>query len=532
VLVGGVIWGCARAPLVERVYEGHVVEGRYIEPEAYAEFLRGAIAEADGDTRGALEAYWNAGRIDPSGPEIWTRIASVRCAINPRDTGADQDLTRALAIDERYARAWAVKAQCSLARGDEVGARAAGLRAAELDPSADGVNVLLARASGPSRDASSRDALIALTVTARDRRTAWAALATWAEAHGDIALWASAFEALAKIDPARRESVARAAEDLAGAGEIGVARAVAAAAAAADPQPLSDEHHPLAARLALDEAIGRGDVDDVRRVTTRVRLGLEEAAARALLAGQSRLATDLALPVARADPSAHGARLVVAVNEGRELMGAALEVHDGAAPVSGASLVAFGMALVHTLSPSQARAVVAAIAHGPIVKGDDRVVRGAVELVSVGALDASALPADGIVELAALRGGIAGEGLSLPEPAELDARHEYLALALTHPSSPRARQLGARLARAAATDPVVAAAAAFAQLGTDAPIDPDAPRSLLARNPGDPLLAATALRLAEKIGDSDVARRARATLTALGAGSPQYDKARKATDSF
>ena len=40
--------GCAGGPLVERAYDGHVVEGRAIEPEAYAAFLTGAMAESSG----------------------------------------------------------------------------------------------------------------------------------------------------------------------------------------------------------------------------------------------------------------------------------------------------------------------------------------------------------------------------------------------------------------------------------------------------------------------------------------------------
>jgi hypothetical protein len=68
----------------------------------------------------------------------------------------------------------------------------------------------------------------------------------------------------------------------------------------------------------------------------------------------------------------------------------------------------------------------------------------------------------------------------------------------------------------ASLDPVVAAADALRTLGSDAVVAPDAPRLLLARNPADPLLAEVALRLAEKVGDRDVARRARAMLTAMG----------------
>jgi hypothetical protein len=73
-----------------------------------------------------------------------------------------------------------------------------------------------------------------------------------------------------------------------------------------------------------------------------------------------------------------------------------------------------------------------------------------------------------------------------------------------------------RLARVAAVDAVVASAEALVQLGAGGAISPDAPRALLERNAADPLLAATALRLAERVGDRDVARRARQVLTALG----------------
>jgi hypothetical protein len=135
-----------------------------------------------------------------------------------------------------------------------------------------------------------------------------------------------------------------------------------------------------------------------------------------------------------------------------------------------------------------------------------------VELASHGVLAGAALPPEGALELAVIR----GEPPAEPLPP-LDARHRYLALALLHPDAAATRELGARLAPARASDPVVAAAASLARLAPGAPpLEADAPRMLLARDPTDPLLAATALRLAERVGDRDVARRARAALTALG----------------
>ena len=74
---------CGGGPLVERAYDGHVVEGRAIEPDAYAAFLIGALAESSGQTRDALIAYEHAARLDSRGPEIWTRVGAVRCALRP-----------------------------------------------------------------------------------------------------------------------------------------------------------------------------------------------------------------------------------------------------------------------------------------------------------------------------------------------------------------------------------------------------------------------------------------------------------------
>ncbi len=508
--------GCARGQWVERVYDGHVVDGRPIEPAAYAAFLRGAIAEASGDSRGALVAYRDAVRKDPSGPEIWARLGAVGCTLDPHDKAADDAFGRALAIDGSYAGTWAAKARCARARKDDTTMLEASRRAAELDPSADGAGSLLARAGGAVRDAATRDALVALTVTANDRVAAWDALAAWAESRGDVALWATALEAVVKIAPGRRDAVARAAEELAGAGEVAAARAIAGAAADADDGPLSNERHPLAVRLAMDETLARGDASAVELRATRVHVGLEEAAARALLAGRRDLARELAAFVVRADPDAPGARLVVAACDGGDVARAALEARRHGARASAAAFVAFGVAAVRSLSAEDVRATLAAITHGPIVGGDDRVTRPAVGLASRGVLDAGALPADGLVEIAVVRADASAEALSMPDRRALDLRHEYLALALTEPRTPRAKQLGERLASVASSDPIVAAASALMLLAMGSPIEPAAAKALLQRDPSDALLAATALRLAKKTGDSDSATRAQATLTALG----------------
>jgi hypothetical protein len=510
------ISACAGVPVVARGYGGRVVEGHSIEPDAYAAFLSGAIAEASDDARGALAAYERAGQLDAESPEVWARVGALRCTLDPRGRRADDAFARALALDPTYAGAWAAKARCASARKDETAMQEAARRAAALDPTADGASALLARAGGAVRDAAARDALVALTATARDRVAAWDALASWAASRGDVALWSLALETVVKLAPSRRAAVAGAAEELAGAGQLGAARAVAATAYDAGDAPLADERHALASRLAVDDAIARGDAAAVRLRATRARVSLEEAGARAWLSGHRDLARDLVAPVTRADPGASGARLVLAACDGKDLAGAASDARRAGATASAAATIAFGVALARAASPAEARAALGAVTHAPIVAGDDRVVRAAVELVSRGVLDPAALPPDGLVELAVLRGAGSAEGPSAPDVRLLDARHEYLALALADPKGAGTKALADRLASVAATDAVVAGAAALVQIGVGGPLDAGGARALMTLDPTDPLLAAIALRLATRTGDIDAASKARATLTAIG----------------
>jgi len=214
--------GCAHRSTVERAYGGDVVEGHYVSPQAYAAFLRGAIAEAEGHAADALSAYGEAADFDPASPEPWTRMAQVRCSAGGRDGAAkaESELAHALGLDPGYARAWAVKAACAASRGDVAGQRAAAARAVELDPQGDGASILLAKAGdGGGASMASRQVLVALTVTAADPVAAWTAMASWAEAHRDVALWTRALIELARVAPERRDAIARSAEELAGAGQ-------------------------------------------------------------------------------------------------------------------------------------------------------------------------------------------------------------------------------------------------------------------------------------------------------------------------
>ena len=67
--------GCAAEPRVVRVYGGKIVEGPYVPADAYAEYLRGALAEEAGDLPGAIAAYEKALAEDDEDAEVWARAA-------------------------------------------------------------------------------------------------------------------------------------------------------------------------------------------------------------------------------------------------------------------------------------------------------------------------------------------------------------------------------------------------------------------------------------------------------------------------
>ena len=113
------VGACSSRPAVDRAYSGNVVRGRFVEPGAYAAFLRGVIAEAEGRDRDALVEYGEADKLDPGSPEIDTRIGEVRCRLDPGDATAQSRFAHALSLDPRYAPAWQANAQCAVARGSK-----------------------------------------------------------------------------------------------------------------------------------------------------------------------------------------------------------------------------------------------------------------------------------------------------------------------------------------------------------------------------------------------------------------------------
>ncbi len=80
-LAGALVAACGPSSTsVVRGVDGRTVEGRFVAPEQYALFLRGALAQASGQLEDAIAAYEKLAASDKSDAEVFTRLAEVRCA--------------------------------------------------------------------------------------------------------------------------------------------------------------------------------------------------------------------------------------------------------------------------------------------------------------------------------------------------------------------------------------------------------------------------------------------------------------------
>ncbi|MEO8798577.1 MAG: hypothetical protein ABI551_11890, partial [Polyangiaceae bacterium] len=437
--------GCGAHYTVTRMTDGRVQEGRFIAPDAYSSYLRGAIAQARGDYKIAVAEYENAAKEDDEDPEIWTRIAEVRCKLDPNDMQARYALRRALLRDEDYGPAWVVRAECEIARGvDRVDVEKSAARAAEVDPGSTRTQTLLATVEDSRSASAARARLIALTLTAGDDADAWLALAKWGEGHGDSDVQATAFSRVAALSPTRWELVAAAATRLAGEGALLAARLIAGALADAQhrvavndaAQRFSITKVPLVARLAVDAALAAGDESLARTRASTGRISLEEAAARAALLGQVALTKPLALPITEADPSNAIARAALGAVDPAVT---AHPIADDHAPAA----VAVAYAALHPNDVSTFE---------PIVAGDALVSGAAAILASRGVMAHGALSAEAAIE-ADVRAG-----KSPKITTSVDARHRLLALAFAPDVSQEATLLAKHLASVGSRDPLVAIA--------------------------------------------------------------------------
>jgi Tfp pilus assembly protein PilF len=505
--------------------DGRVFEGRFIEPESYAAFLRGVLAEEAGQLPEALRAFAAAAALDDRDPLVATRLGGVLCRMDPKDPRAEEAFARALRIDASFEPALDARARCARARGDDGAAAATAMLAVAADPLALSPEVMLAEVEvARTRAEAARDRLVALSLLQGTSVVAWDALAAWGVAHHDAMLVARALGAVARLAPSRKAELADRAVGLAGDGELFAARTLAAALLDAPGDRSSGGEGPapaaipLVARLAVDEALARHDGARAALRATRAHLGLDVVAGRALLMGDAALARELAEPVVRADPRAKGVRMVLAtaafrLGEG-DLVTRALEMpRSDPAPLPAEAMLPFAELLQRVSSAEAARRMLEAASPIALLAGDALVTPLAVELAAQGVLADEALPADARLELAARRSEVLpAEGAPA---ASMDARHLLFAWALERPTERATLELARRLAPAADHDALVAVAMARLSLAEGRALSPAALDQLLAVNPADPIVAAAALDLAKRAGDVRAIAPLRARLTAL-----------------
>lgn len=306
--------GCTRSPVVTRVYDGRVVPGRFVPPEAYAAFLRGVLAEEGGDLAGARAAYETALEEDDDDPMLLARLGEVACRMQGSSARklAARSFERARELDPAYAGTFAAEARCALTRGDTAAANESARRAVAADETNAELQALAVRAEA-RRPASpeARARAIALTSAHGERVSAWEALLAWGRSHHDDALVARALAGLGRLAPLRLREVEGGVIDLLTRKQLADARLVAAALAEA---PRESGHlgprDAVVARLAVDEAILRGDAEGARRRAARGHVSLAEVAARAVALEQRALASVLAEELLAADPTAIGPIMV------------------------------------------------------------------------------------------------------------------------------------------------------------------------------------------------------------------------------
>jgi hypothetical protein len=342
------------------------------------------------------------------------------------------------------------------------------------------------------------------------------------------------------VAPVRSRDVELGALELLGLGRAGLARRVAGAIADTSPERgVRRIHDGTVARLAIDEALLRGDEARAERRATRGHVARAEVAARALILERPEVAASIATNVVSADPGAGCAKMVLS----------ALEAREGRAPApadrtrgkeastdrpAAACVLVFAERLAALGGPGAARLWAARVAPLPMSPHDPVTGPLAVDLAARGVVAESSLPLELRLELAARRreappavdvtaldhrsGGVADRAVA---PADdLDPKHLLLWHMLVDPTGAPAKTLLARMVGAADRDPIVGFSLARAALAsTPGPItssDVWGPvlRAITAA-PAHPLLLAVAVEIATRGGRAEDVPPARARLMAV-----------------
>ncbi len=503
-------------PSVTRVVDGRPIEGRFMAPLAYELFLRGAIAEETGQFDEAIAAFERTAHLDPYDALVWTKIAESRCKKNMHDPRIVEALTQALRVDPEFGPALALDATCGASPQNET-AVAQAQRAMAAEPT-DAVlaatmeNVIASRAHAES---DARDRLVGLAV-AHPTAGAWGALFQWGNAHADDVLSLMAAKQLAHTSAMWTQALCDRIKELAGDGALTEARALAAAVLDGPAPHLTD---PLCARLAIDEALARGDRDAVTRRTARTHVALSEVAARSLVIGNTSIALDLATLVTSADPADTSARMVLAAaGEARGDLDVVARAMSSARTPTAVPSAAVQLVFARALQRAGAPPVSAPLSD--LLGTDALLVPIAVDLVARSALSDRGLPPEARIELA-LRND---DRATLSAIADGDRRHHFAALVWTtgQETSTAVKTLGASLAARSPDDPLVHASL-LRMLTTNppppgsGPTDPlvESALDLLRLEPTNPIAIASSLTVLAAAPPSNDLTRAKAKMAVV-----------------
>ena len=125
--------GCVASEQVERLVDGQLRAGRFVDERAYAYYARGRVLELSGANAEALQNYGVAQQYDEKSVELAVRVGATRCAL--RDSSAFLAFDAARDLDARYAPLWTELSRCYFQEGDRDQALFAAERAVSLDPS-------------------------------------------------------------------------------------------------------------------------------------------------------------------------------------------------------------------------------------------------------------------------------------------------------------------------------------------------------------------------------------------------------------
>lgn len=184
-LASGIPVACGGYSTTTRMVDGQIITGEPVAPQAYAAYFDGRLKELSGDQEGALESYRTATEFEHSDPEVWTSLGRLGCRLGL--SGADDDFTRAIELDAKYAPAWIERSTCETFRGNPARALEYAKAAQVAAPYDFDTTALLAQLyEGEGRLDAAIAQWLGYLAAHQDDRRAWQKLWSLSSEHGKL----------------------------------------------------------------------------------------------------------------------------------------------------------------------------------------------------------------------------------------------------------------------------------------------------------------------------------------------------------